>query len=96
MNTTKREYYEIKSPCDRYGLGGTFESEEKALEEINYTYRRALERGYDNRNEKWVIVCVQTTIIRNDKNEFLKEETIRFVTQTAEFSEYENAYVFVC
>lgn len=98
MKTTQRTniYYEIKSPCDHYGLCGTFETEDDALAEINSSYIRALERGFDNRNEKWSIICVKTvrTFIDNGEiyGEFYKEETIRTRVATAEFDEYTNAF----
>jgi hypothetical protein len=94
MKKINKTYYEIKSKNDVYGLCGTFETAEAALEEINRSYERAKEKGYDNRNDKWNIVCVEFTREFTDNGDFLKEETIRFVTEHAEFSTYENKFVF--
>lgn len=89
------EYFEIKSQDDMYGLGGSFESAEKALEEINRAYEYAKTRGFDNKGEKWVIVCNQGIKEFDEKGSFLKEERTRFVVENVEYSFYENAFVFV-
>ena len=86
-------YFEIKSPDDSYGLDGMFETSEAAIAHINYSYRRALKLGYDNRHENWVTVCVEHVKEFNDKGEFLKEETIRYVWECVQFSEYDDEYV---
>ena len=90
-------YYEIKSHDDSHGLCGTFETEEEALKHINDSYRYALKRGYDNRNDKWLIVYVEHTKIFNDDGMFLKEEMTRVAAVSAEFDLYEGddgAFVF--
>lgn len=89
-----REFYEIRNEEDTYGLCGCFETENDALNEINRSYERAKERGYDNRHEKWVIVCNQVIKEYDEKGRFLKEETVRFVMSHAEYSTYENKYAF--
>lgn len=92
--TIRNRWYEIKNPDMNYGMIGTFDTKGDALEKINSDYSRALERGYDNRSEKWIIVCVDYARENNDKGEFLRDSTKRFVTATVEFSEYENKFVF--
>lgn len=87
-------YFEIKSPDDMHGLVGQFDTEADALNHINNSYANALRQGYDNRNDKWVLVCVEVSKEFNKKGEFLKEETIRFVTESVQFDEYEDKFVF--
>ena len=96
MKTTKRTilYYEIKSPDDHYGLCGSFETEDDALKEINESYIREKERGYDNRHERWSINCVKIVRTFLENGDFYKEETTRTRVTTAEFDEYTNAYEF--
>ena len=94
MKKTNR-YYEIKSKNFTYGLIGQFNSEEEALAEINLSYERAKEQGYDNRHEKWSIVCVDWAREFNDDGDFLKEEITRFVVDHVEFSTYDEKFVFV-
>lgn len=96
MKTTQRKffYYEIKSTDGHYGLCGTFETTDDALAEINASYIRALERGYDNRHEKWAIICVNTVITSLENGDFFKEETTRTRVTTAEFDEYTNSFEF--
>lgn len=93
--TTKNTYFEIKDPKDQYGLIGKYDAPEQALEYINESFKNALEQGYDNRTKKYIIVCVQWSVVRDEKGNFLREETSRFVFEQAEFSTYENAFVFV-
>ena len=96
MKTIERrnEFYTVRCPLDIYGLCGTFNTEEEALAEINRSYAHALAQGFDNRHEKWVVVCNQTTRVFSEDDHFLKEETVRFVIDNAEYSEREEAYVF--
>lgn len=90
------EFYEVRSIDDVHGLAITSnESAEKALEEINRQYEYAKTRGFDNRDEKWIIVCNQIVKEFDDKGMFLKEERSRFVVENVEYSDYENAFVFV-
>ena len=93
MKEVHKSYFEVKSPDDNYGLMGQFATEDDAIAHINESYRRALELGYDNRHENWVTVCVEYYKSLNDKGEFLKEETIRYVCSSVQFSECENAFV---
>lgn len=93
MTEVHKSYFEVKSPDGNYGLTGHFATEDEAVAHINESYRRALELGYDNRHENWVTVCVEYYKSLNDKGEFLKEETIRFVCSSVQFSDYENAFV---
>lgn len=91
-------YYEIKSYNGAFGLMGTFSTEADALAEINKSYNRALENGYDNRREKWAVVRVEwekDTEDVCDEYIFLEEKTHRFVTNRAEFSEYDKKFVFL-
>jgi hypothetical protein len=94
MKTTF-EYFEIRSTNDNYGLVGRFDTTEQVLEEINRSYKQALENGYDNKNNKWIIVCNQVSKEFDDSGLFLKEETCRFIIEHVEFSFYDNAFVFV-
>ena len=89
------EFFEIKDRNDVYGLAGTFESAEKALEEINRSYEYAKTHGFDNRNKKWIIVCNQVVKEFDNNGLFLKEERARFVVENVEYSDYDNAFVFV-
>lgn len=89
------EFYEITSINDMHGLCGQYESAEKALEEINRSYEYAKTRGYDNKHDKWLIVCNQISREFDNKGTFLKEERIRFTVESVEYSDYENAFVFV-
>jgi hypothetical protein len=90
------EFYEVRSLDDNHGLSiRNNESAEKALEEINDAYEYAKTRGFDNRDEKWIIVCNQIVKEFDDKGRFLKEERSRFVVENVEWSDYEKAFVFV-
>lgn len=89
------EYFEIRDVCGRYGLCGTYESEEKALAEINRSYEYAKTQGFDNKNEKYIIICNQVVREFGANGEFLKEEITRFVIQSVEYSDYDKAFVFV-
>ena len=97
MKIEKRtaQYYEIKSLDGAYGLCGTFHNEEQALVEINRSYESAKEKGYDDRNDRWIIVCVERTVERDENGYFLSETTKRFAVADVEFSEYEECFVFV-
>ena len=92
--TTSNTYFEIRDPKNHHGLIGKYETPTQALDYINESYKNALEQGYDNRTNKWIIVCVQWKVIRDEKGNFLSEETSKFVFEQAEFSTYENAFVF--
>jgi hypothetical protein len=90
------EFYEVRSLDDMHGLSiRCDETAEQALEEINRAYEYAKTRGYDNRSEKWLIVCNQIVKEYDDCGMFLKEERVRFVIEQAQFSYYENKFVFV-
>ena len=93
--TLFREFYEIKNPNDIYGLCGIYESAEKALAEINRSYVYAKAKGYDNKQEKYIIVCNQTKKEVDKQGMFLKEEISRFVVESVEYSESEKSFVFV-
>lgn len=92
-----REIYEVRSLNDNHGLfiWNGASSAEKALEEINKAYEYAKSRGYDNKRDKWVIVCNQLVREFDENGVFLKEECTRFVVERVEYSENENAFVFV-
>lgn len=97
MKVTKvtREFYEVRSINDMHGLSiREDESAEKALAEINRAYEYAKTRGYDNKDDKWIIVCNQLVREFDESGAFLKEECSRFVVANVEFSTYENAFVF--
>ena len=92
------EFYEVRTRDDRHGLSilpSESESKEKVLEAINKSYEYAKARGYDNKDNKWIIVCNQIVKEFDDKGMFLKEECSRFVVENVEYSDYENAFVFV-
>ena len=95
MDTMKRTYtyFEVKSLDDTYGLIECFETSEAAIAEVNAQYRRAKERGYDNSHKNWLIVRVEHVKEFNDKGEFLKEETLRFVWEFVQYDIYDDAYV---
>ena len=90
------EWYEVRSIDDAHGLHITIAdsvSEEKVLDAINRAYENAKAKGYDNRDEKWIIVCCQVVKELDENGTFLKEERCRFAVATAQYSTYENAYV---
>lgn len=89
------EYFEVRSRGDLYGLDGRFATEEMALEAINFSYDRAKEAGYDNRNNEWVIVCLQCVRTFDENADFMREETVRFVAKCVEFSDEQNRFVLV-
>ena len=91
-----REFYEVRSLDDMHGLSIRSDAtQEQALEEINRAYEYAKTRGYDNRGDKWLIVCNQSVKEFDENGVFLKAESTRFVVAQAEYSHYENAFVFV-
>ena len=90
------EYYDVRSIDDTHGLHITIAdsvSEEKALEAINRAYDNAKAKGFDNKDEKWIIVCNRVVKEFDGNGAFLKEDRCRFVVATAQYSTYENAYV---
>lgn len=92
------EFYEVRSLDDMHGLSISAEdseSEEKVLAAINKAYEYAKTIGFDNRGNKWLIVCNQSVKEFDKNGSFLKDERIRFVVAQAEYSYYENAFVFV-
>lgn len=91
----RTEYFRITDNHDVFGLIGHFESEASALSHINESYKTALSRGYDNRNEKWLIVCVQISTEFDENGNFLKRTTEEFVMDTVEYSEYDEQFVIV-
>ena len=95
MKMLNSMFYEIRSTDDIYGLIGVFESPAKALEEINRSYKIALECGFDNRHEKWVIVRNRTWIRRDDEGNFASSEVERYVVNRVEFSETAGKFVIV-
>jgi hypothetical protein len=91
----RSEWFEIKSYNDQYGLCGVYNSAEEALEGINRSYEYAKTRGFDNKGEKWIIVCNRVVKSFDADGTFLKEERTRFTTNSVEYSDYDNAFVFV-
>lgn len=90
------EFYEVRSLDDMHGLSISSDATaEQALEEINHAYEYAKTRGFDNRGEKWLVVCNQSVKEFDKNGAFLKDERVRFVVAQAEYSSHENAYVFV-
>ena len=85
-------YYTITSTDDHYGLVGQFETRSDALDHINASYHGALEQGYDNRHNEWLIVKNENTKIYNDEGHFRSEETRRYVVGYAKFSEKYECY----
>ena len=94
MKKVNQVYYEIKSPCGHYGLVGTFDSAKAALEEINFSHARAKARGFDN-HEKWIIVRVEWERAFDDDGNWLAEKHDCCLAERAEYSDYEDEYVFV-
>ena len=91
----RAEYFRITDNHDVFGLNGHFESVESALSHINESYKQALSRGYDNRNNKWLIVCVQICTEFDENGDFLKRTTEEFVMDAVEYSEYDEQFVIV-
>ena len=87
-------FFEVRSTADAYGLMGQYESEQKALDAINESYKSALIRGYDNSYEKWIIVCNEVVKSYDDGHDFLKSQVTRYVVASAQFDEYKKAFVF--
>lgn len=90
----RNTYYEIRTPNDTYGFVGFFESSEEALAEVNRAYKRALERGFDNRHENWITVINEVTTEYNEEGEFLRSKHERWVMDSIQFDEYDGCYVF--
>lgn len=95
MKTTRREFlhYEIKSIEDYHGMCGVFESEDDALEEINASHMRVKSLGYDDRDEKWAIICCKRVKTYLGNGDFYKEELTRTRVAAVAFDEYTNAFV---
>jgi hypothetical protein len=93
--TIKNRFYEIKSPGDHYGLCGRFDTIDEALAEINATYVRALENGYDNKHERWFINSVKIVTSFLENGDFIGDEISRTHITTAVFNENTNAFVLV-
>lgn len=91
----RTEYYRITNNHDIFGLNGNFESVESALASINESYKMALSKGYDNRDNKWLIVCVQVCAEFDKDGNFLKRTTEEFVMDAVEYGEYDEKFVIV-
>ena len=91
----RSQFYKVVDNRDTYSLNGVYETVESALAYINDSYKRALSLGYDNRNEKWLIVCVQSCTEFDKNGDFLKRTTEEFVMDAVEYSEYDEQFVIV-
>ena len=87
-------YFEIRSYDDRGGIGGTYESSEKALETINQACAGAKKVGYDPSKARWLIVCVVIVKEYESNGNFVREERSRFVAERVTYSASESAFVF--
>lgn len=90
---TVTNYFEIKTPEDSHGLNGRYATEDAALAAINWSCKNALESGYDNKHEKWIIVCVESIVERCEDNTFIRETITRSIVRTCEYSEVFKTYV---
>ena len=94
INKSKMGHYEVMDTKGHYGLDGRFETENEALAEINRSYKKALERGYDNRRNRWITVWCERTVERTVNDEFLHESFTRTAMSSIVYSEYEDKFVF--
>ena len=88
-------YYQIVSPDDVFTLGGSFDSKADALSHINYSFNRALELGYNNSHEEWLIVLYEKTRVFNDEGVFQREQMNRDLVGYAKYSPDSKSYVLV-
>jgi hypothetical protein len=95
MKTTKIDYYEIIEATGAYGLGYTYKSVADALNEVNKTFKQALERGYDNSNKTYVIIKCEVSRIKSDADVFLSEKTSRTAVSFVRFEESLKCFVAV-
>lgn len=86
-------YYMVTALDDSYHLDGCFDTVTDALDHLNDSYHRALERGYDNRYERWLIVRVDHLKLWNEDGSFKMEETKRYVVERPKFSSGHGCYI---
>lgn len=73
----KTEWFEVRASNDSHCLGYNYQTPEQALEEINASYLKAKEQGYDNRDNQWMIVFVQLEKKVDENGQFLAEDRKR-------------------
>lgn len=86
-------YYKAQDEKEQFGVVGAFQTPEEALKKINDDYIQALQRGYDNCNEKYSIVLVSVKTERNSYGAFLKRITEESVVWRVEFSKDHGKFV---
>lgn len=91
--TNQTYYYKAYDVKGNWGVCGTYDSAEKVLDKINQDYVEALEKGYDNRNEKFVIVIVYFTTEKNDYDELVSRTMVEHVIWKVSFSEDHQKFV---
>ena len=87
MKTIRFKHYEVNEATGAYAIGHCYQSVAEALNEINYSYKRALENGYDNRDRKYVIIECATSRISTDEGIFISEKITRDAVHFVRFDE---------
>ena len=91
--TTRTNFFKGYDRKGQWSVEGNYTTSQEVLNKINADYTLALSRGYDNRNEKFSIVCVTVEVETNDNGEFIRRTTNETVVNKVEFSEQSNKFV---
>ena len=72
---------------------GCFGNPQIALEAVNESYFKALELGYDNRNEQWAIYRVQISKDYDESGDYLGSCRTERLWYKVSFSEINGQYI---
>lgn len=86
-------YYKAQDEKEQFGVVGAFQTPEEALKKINDDYIQALQRGYNNCNEKYNIVLVSIKTERNSYGAFLNRTTEESIVWKVKFSKEHGKFV---
>lgn len=86
-------YYMVKHRKDSYSLEGVFGNPQIALEAINDSYRRAKERGYDNRMEPWAVYRVHIHKDFDKDGVYLGSSRTEKLWNLVKFSEINDQFI---
>jgi len=86
-------YYLVKHRKDSYSLDGLYDSPTEALLALNYSYQRALEQGFDNRNVPWAIYRMENHKEFDKDGDYIGSYRSERLWYKVEFSEINEKFV---
>lgn len=94
--TTKTTFFKGYDRKGQWSVEGNYKTSQEILNKINADYNLALSRGYDNRHEKFSIVCVTVEVETNDNGDLIRRTTSETIVNKVEFSDESNKFVNTC